>query len=467
MRQIPYAFYLPENPAYTIIDSAMDSVRYLIQVSDLDQHMNLVCRSIDSVPDGTLCRFRGRLIEGVGYCADSVFGAHMLVRLGRVLERSELEGIGWSFLDHVLGAGFFDDPNLPIRLYRDTEGGEMLDNLEGRSEYIEPGHIARVAHQLLGLAALDQTGSRKDRMLEVVGRTVDWSRDLERCENGWYSRRSTPDGRVFHFAPDAHSPIALGGHFPPDPIYDHSGCGSLIVQLLAAATAAGVRDASGLLQNDVDVFMSRGGFFGSTNSDTQDSEENVSYALAFQALSEAAVVLGNPAVLDFAYTHCLMPLERFELVEDINGLATKGLLYMEDSWPSACMWEIAEAAQAYLVAFLARPERVYLSKALTLLRGTAKHHHGLYGFLTEAVDWDGHSVVNRRMHGLPYADIRTTHPFLNNLHLLEPTVTYLEQIAKRLPATSGTGEAFFDFEGNQLATLPYGTQAWMQTHVTR
>jgi hypothetical protein len=147
-----------------------------------------------------------------------------------------------------------------------------------------------------------------------------------------------------------------------------------------------------------------------------------------------------------------MPLVDFELREDVNGLETKGLLLMEPTWNSACMWEIAMCAAAYLEAYRAHGRRQFVLNAVTLLRAVAKHHHGELGFLTEAVDWDGHSVPARHFGNAKRGDINDTHPFLNNLHIVEPTLVYLRDFAFRIPDSTGD-LAFFDLEGNRLGAL--------------
>jgi hypothetical protein len=458
-QSVPYAFYLPEDPAYTIVQSALDTVRFLLHVSDRDEADERFCRSIDAISDGQLIRYRGRFMEGVGYCADSIFGAHLLVRLGRITERPEFEAAGFSYLDHALAAGFFDDPALPVKLYRDTETGKLLDNLEDHDGYLEPGHIARVGTHLLRLAELDTDVARGARCREIAARTAALLMGIDRCDNGWYPRRCTPDGRVMPFAANAFGPTDLAELTRIDPIHDRSGAGVLALQLLAGVTRAGVHDASAVLREDVDAFVRAGGCFGSTNTDTEDLHENVSYALAFQALLEASDALGDPALRAFAYERCLEPLTGFELKQDLNGVATKGLLFMEESWNAACTWEMAEAAQAYLVAFDDGGHPPHVLKALTILRGMAMHHHGPHGFLTEAVDWDGHSTPLRHFPGERYGDIVTTHPFLNNLHVLQPTVTYLERFAVRMD--EGDGPGFYDLEGNRLCDIPLPAQGWM------
>ena len=456
----PYAFYLPEDADYTVVASALDSIRFLRHISQHDDAGLLLCASVDAISSGELERYRGRLMEGTGYCADSVFGSRMLVRAGRALERPELEEMGWSYLDHVLATGFFDDPTVPVMLYRDLETGVFLHNLEARTEYVEFGHVARVGYQLLELSFLDADSARSARCTEIVRRVAQWVLAAERCPNGWYPRRSTPEGAVYPYTPDAFGPMDLSGMAAHDPIHDRSGAGALALELLVAASKAGLVDATSEVRQSVDAFVGAGGHFGSANTDTEDLAENVSYALAFQALVAAADLLDDEGVRSFAYDHCLAPLADFELARDYNGIATKGLLLMESSWNAACTWETAEAAQAYLVAFAGRGRREYLLKGMTILRAMAKHHHGEWGFLTEAVDWDGHSTAARHFQGERYGDIATTHPFLNNLHVLQPTVTFLEQCA--LKVDDGRGLAYYDPEGNRLCPIPLPYDDWMR-----
>ena len=455
----PYAFYLPEDPDYTIVDSALDSVRFVRAVSEPDADGNLYCRSVDASPDG-LVPYRGRFMEGVGYCADSVFGAQYLVRFGRAVGRPELETMGWSYLDHALRGGFFDHQDVPVRLYRDTETGRFLDNLEGQDGYVEHGHIARVGHQLLLAARLDPDTARARRSLEAAARVAAWIDASQRCSNGWFPRRSRPDGTVFADAVDALGPTDLSTMRYPDPLRDCSGGGSMALHFLAAATTAGICDATDSVREAARAFTDAGGHFASVNTDTEDPAENVSFALGFQAMLAASDLVGGTEFADFAFDICLSGLQRFELVRDLNGCATKGLLYMEDSWNAACTWEIAVCAAAYLEAHLRRPRREYVLKALTMLRGLAKHHHGELGFLTEAVDWDGHSVKTRHLGGAARGDIATTHPFLNNLCLLEPTVLFLETGAIGQDHHD-LGSGLYDLEGNRLCDLPVPCGDWM------
>ena len=144
------------------------------------------------------------------------------------------------------------------------------------------------------------------------------------------------------------------------------------------------------------------------------------------------------------------------MCEDRNGVATRGLLYMEKSWPTAYLWENAEAALAYFEAASELPRtsgkrRLFEVWGLTILRACAKHHHGPYGFLTEGVDWSNHVGQKHHIGGALYGDIKYTEPFLNNQHITEPTLYYLKHLAR---VEIGKGHRdYYDCEGNLLVRV--------------
>jgi hypothetical protein len=57
-----------------------------------------------------------------------------------------------------------------------------------------------------------------------------------------------------------------------------------------------------------------------------------------------------------------------------------------------------------------------------------------HNFLTEGVDWNDHVGQQHHIDQAKYAAIRYTEPFLNNQHIVAPTVFYLKHLAK---VTSG------------------------------
>ena len=107
---------------------------------------------------------------------------------------------------------------------------------------------------------------------------------------------------------------------------------------------------------------------------------------------------------------------------------------------------------AHLKAFTDTSNKKYLADALTILRAAAKHHHGDLGFLTEGVDWNNHVSAQHHFNGDEFGDIQYTEPFLNNQHITEPTLYYLENHADI--KTEDGKRVYRDYEGNVVASLP-------------
>jgi hypothetical protein len=272
--------------------------------------------------------------------------------------------------------------------------------------------MAKVAYQLLIFGDLLDS-DRKNKMHSIAAKTAAWiDTNIELAPNGWYPRRSTPTGRAYALRPD-------GG---ADPLFQKSADGLYVIQLFTELTKRGLADYTDTIDKKVKLFMQLGGIFGSINHDTYDERENVSYAVAFRVLREAAELLENATIRSFAYDKCLKGLDQFKMKENKNGVQTKGLLYMEKSWDTAYLWENAEAALAYLEAYRDTQNESYLADGLTILRAIAKHHHGEYGFLTEGVDWNNHVGAQHHFNEAEFGDIKYTEPLLNNLHIVEPTL---------------------------------------------
>ena len=108
--------------------------------------------------------------------------------------------------------------------------------------------------------------------------------------------------------------------------------------------------------------------------------------------------------------------------EDRNGVQTKGLLFMEKSWDTAYLWENAEAALAYIEAYIDTKNETYLQDGQTILRAIARHHQRDTSFLTEGVDWNNHVGKQHHFNGAEFGDIQYTEPLLNNLHIVQPTL---------------------------------------------
>jgi hypothetical protein len=445
---LPGGFWVAANPSYTIVDSVRDSLRFTLERTlrtDRAGHRVSVSSFVD--PEGKAMGWHdfGNL-EGPGWAANAVGGAWEIHRWGGFLGRSEWQREALAILDHVLDCGFLNEKNGFIRGYRETTTGQFCLNYKHNSEWFCPGSMAKVAFQMLLFAdALPKTDPRRARLQAMAVRTAEWiGTYVETVPNGWYPRRITADGRIYRKSPDGGS----------DPFWQTSADGLFIVQLQVALAKRRLADHRNEIRARIEAFRSAGGIFGSINHDTYDPHENVAYSVAFRTLLGAARVLGDEAIRHFAYDRCLAGLETFKLTEDRNGVATRGLLFMEKSWDTAYLWENAEAALAWFEAAADRrradPDRArtWERDGLTVLRAAARHHHGPNGFLTEGVDWNDHVGQQHHLGGQKYGAIQYTEPFLNNQHIAEPTLFYLENLARRTTREGVT--EWRDCEGNLI-----------------
>ena len=307
--------------------------------------------------------------------------------------------------------------------------------------------MAKIGYQLLVFADALGDDPRSATMRSAATQCAQWIQEhVEPVPNGWFPRRTTPTGGVYRQSP-------TGGD---DPFWQTSADSLFILQLQAALTARGLADYRATIREKTAVFVQAGGMFGSINHDTYDPRENVAYSVAFRVLLPVSQLLGDEAVRDFAYRQCLAGLDQFQMREDRNGVATQGLLYMEQSWDTAYLWENAEAALAYFEAATdmrqrdADKSRLCELTGLTILRACAKHHYGPHGFLTEGVDWNNHVGQQHHIQQAKYGAIQYTEPFLNNQHIAEPTWYYLTRLAASAQVENKT--EWRDVEGNLLWT---------------
>ncbi len=441
-------FYLPENARYTIVDSVRDSLRFTLDKTlRRDEHGHLVGISSFVNPEGKVMGWHdfGNL-EGPGWAANAAGGAWEIDNWGRFLGKLDWRTNALAILDHVLEGGFLDEATGFIRGYRETTSGKFCLNYKHQSDWFCPGSMAKVAYQLLLFADnFPLRDARRERLERMATRTAAWIRDhVESVPNGWYPRRTTPDGKVYRKSPE-------GGD---DPFWQTSADSLFILQLQAGLTARKLVDYRTTLREKTGVFVRAGGIFGSINHDTYDPQENVAYSVAFRTLLPIARLLKDESIRAFAYDRCLAGLDQFKMTDDRNGVATRGLLFMEKSWDTAYLWENAEAALAYFEAAAdtrradpARAQQFELN-GHTILRAIAKHHYGPYGFLTEGVDWNNHVGQQHHIGQAKYGAIQYTEPFLNNQHIAEPTLFYLERLATK--RTRDGRRQWLDCEGNLL-----------------
>lgn len=441
------AFYVAANPDYTIVQSTLDSLRFTLDKTlKLGDRGHLVSISSFVNPEAEVMGWHdfGNL-EGPGWAANAVGGAWEVYAWGRWLGDRSKQERALRILDHVLDCGFLNEQTGFIRGYRETTTGQFVLNYKHNSDWFCPGSMAKVAFQLLRFADdLPKSDPRRERMCRMAARTADWiAKNVEPVPNGWFPRRTTPEGKVYRKSPD-------GGN---DPFWQTSADGLFIVQLQAALTARKLADYRAPLRQKTEVFVKTGGIFGSINHDTYDPHENVAYAVAFRTLLLTSRVLKDQTLRTFAYETCLAGLDQFKMKEDRNGVATKGLLFMEKTWDTSYLWENAEAALAYFEAAVDRRRdqvraREYVLDGLTILRAAAKHHYGPHGFLTEGVDWNDHVGQQHHIGQQKYGAIQYTEPFLNNQHIAEPTRFYLEHLAGKRTRKGVT--EWRDAEGNLI-----------------
>ncbi len=458
------AFYVPANPDFTIVDSIHASVRFTTQRCLVADGDGLRADSTFVDPEGRPARWHEfGALEGVGWAANAVGGANMLIRYGRFFGDRDVEQKGLKVLHHAVYGGFVDAKTGFLRGYRDVKNGRHYLNYlhsDDHDNWFCPGSAAKVALQYLEAGDLCK-GTKLGEESRACGlRLAAWLRDhVELMPNGWFPRRCSPDGKVYRRGADGSD---------PDPQLDHSGDGLYVLWLFAEMARHGHDGYKPRIEQPLNAFVRAGGFFGSMNHDTYDDHESVCYAVAFRTLLRIADwrLCADPgAVRRFAFDKCLAGLEQFEMREDRNGVATRGLLFMERSWDTAYLWENAEAATAYLEAAKAAGRKDYLSKGVTILRAIAKHHYGPHGFLTEGVDWNNHNGQWRNVDGkqvpihvggVVYGAVNYTQPFLNNLQIVEPTLFYLEHFARR--SAVGGEERFLDHEGNRIGHRPAATR---------
>ncbi len=390
-------------------------------------------------------------LEGPGWAANAVGGAHLLYRWGCYLAKAslrddeacdavQLQDSAFALLDHVLNDGFVRSDGFIWPYYHVRENVFCL-NYAHTNDWLCPGSLAKIGVQMLDFAAdLEAVGAigtieaQVERMEKKVhptsagdpraGRLRAAAVGLGRwlkvhvplLENGWIPRRITLDGESYPYTPESE----------PDPIHDHSADGLFLLELWARLGEQGDALGTLALARDLgDAFVAARGHWGSLNHDTYDDHENVAYAVAFRILRRVAGALDRPAWPAFAYDVALPALQHFRMAENRHGVVTRGLFWMEESWDTAYLWENAEIAQAYLEAWMETGDDACRDVALGVLLAIAQHHYGPLGFLTEGVDWNNHVGQQHHVGQAEFGAIRYTEPLLNNLHLIGPTLTYL------------------------------------------
>lgn len=417
-------FYLPENLHYTIFQSMADSVNFTVNrtLTSYKGHRCSKSSFVDVEGKKQAWHSFGDL-EGPGWAANAVGGSYEIFSYAKFINNRHLKEIALSVLDHILEDGFINYDTGFITPYREISKDVFCLNFEHNNDWFCSGSMAKIAYQLLVFSDVVTDKIRREKMRGIAIKTAQWIQDnIELAPNGWYARRSTSQGKLYD--------LKCGSKGEEDPFFDCSGDGLFTLQLMVSLTQRHLADYKDVAREKIELFIKNGGFYASSAHDTSDKDENVSYAVASRVLREAAKLLGDNKIKEFAYADCLEGLSQFEIHEDRNNVETKGLLWMLRNWDTAYLWENAEASLAYLEAYTDTKENTYLQKGLTILRAIAKHHHGEYGFLTEGVDWNNHVEKIHHFEEAEFGDIKYTEPFLNHLHITEPTLYYFKHVAR-------------------------------------
>ncbi|MCX7668897.1 MAG: hypothetical protein N2439_02335, partial [Anaerolineae bacterium] len=281
----------------TLFASASASVHFALScLEPFNGHLR--ARSSFVNPDGEVMHWHefGDL-EGPGWAANAVGGAHLLWRWGRYIGDAAVQAAALALLDHVLADGFIEPATGFIWPYYDLAQARFCLNYVHGDDWLCPGSLAKIGVQLLAFAddladrhtdeATNHTRSltadaRPSLMRRAAVHLADWLfAHTPFLPNGWVPRRITPAGEPFPFTPTGQ----------PDPIFDHSADGLFLLELAAALVGRGLADYRAQALALGDAFVAAGGLWGSINHDTYDDHECVAYACAFRILRRAADVL--------------------------------------------------------------------------------------------------------------------------------------------------------------------------------
>jgi hypothetical protein len=359
-------------------------------------------------------------LEGPGWATNTVGGALLLYRWGTYINDTGIREKALGLIDHVLDDGFIDTKTGLIWPYYDLAHKRFCLNYTQNNDWLCPGSLAKVGTQMLDFADL-LPRSPGARVLENTAvRLAAWLKGhVPRLANGWVPRRITLQGQEYRSRPDGS----------PDPIFGHSADGLYLLELYSRLAARGLNEYRDLALTLGNAFISAGGMWGSLNHDTFFEQESIAFAVAYRVLSRCAAELAQPAWKTFADQDALPGLQKFRVEEDRQGVATRGLLVSEINGSVAYTWENAEAALAYLEHWTETNDDASLKIAMDILRAIACHHSGPIGFLTEGIDWNQHVARRDHVREALYGDISFTEPLLNNLHIISPTLLYLDKIS--------------------------------------
>ncbi|MCP4453602.1 MAG: hypothetical protein GY809_19250, partial [Planctomycetes bacterium] len=214
-------FYVAENPDYTILDSARDSVRFAVwTLEPFKGHLASKSSFIDCT--GAIMGWHEfGYLEGPGWAANAVGGAYELHRFAEFTGDASLAHKAVQLLDHVLEDGFINEGTGFITGYRHTQTNEFCLNYQHKNNWFCAGSMAKIAYQLLIFSDhVDET--RQQKMRDMAAKTAHWIHThVPDAPNGWFPRRCFPDGK----------PFPQNCYGDGDILFEKSGDGLFILQL--------------------------------------------------------------------------------------------------------------------------------------------------------------------------------------------------------------------------------------------
>jgi hypothetical protein len=273
------------TPVHDLFISAHASARFALACLE-PAGRNLRAKSSFVDPEGQIMHWHdfGDL-EGPGWAANAVGGAHLLCRWGTFLSDQAIRSSALRLLDHVLEDGSIL-PDGFIWPYFELAKDRYCLNYTHNDDWLCPGSLAKIGVQMLEFAAdLGETEPALQLRKTAENLSVWLETHVPLLPSGWVPRRITRNGVAY----------TLNPHGSPDSIYDHSADGLFLLQLWALTGRLELARRLG------DAFVSAGGLWGSINHDTFDDHENVAYAVAFRVLRQVCDLVDRPIWRDFAY----------------------------------------------------------------------------------------------------------------------------------------------------------------------
>jgi len=135
-------------------------------------------------------------LEGPGWGANAVGGAHLLYQWGDYLDDGSIQQKALRLLDHILEDGFIDPQSGFIYPYFDLSNQRFCLNYTHEDSWLCPGSLAHIGSQLLEFSDVLKNDSLSVKLKNVAAGLGSWlANHLTLLSSGWFPRRITRDGQ--------------------------------------------------------------------------------------------------------------------------------------------------------------------------------------------------------------------------------------------------------------------------------